>query len=66
MGGEAHANPGCRCGFMLLDYAQASPTERVLVQLGLSSLNWHPDPPTLRQLHQLEGSAVMSSQNAVC
>lgn len=38
---------GCHCGFILLAYAQASLTERLLVQLGLSSLNWLPDPPPL-------------------
>lgn len=37
--------PGCHCGFILLAYAQASLNERLLVQLGLSSLNWLPDPP---------------------
>lgn len=38
---------GCHCGFILPAYAQASLTERLLVQLGLSSLNWLPDPPPL-------------------
>lgn len=37
--------PGCRCGFILLAYAQASLTERLLAQLGLSSLNCLSDPP---------------------
>lgn len=38
---------GCHCGFILLAYAQASLAERLLVQLGLSSLNWLSDPPPL-------------------
>lgn len=46
MGGEAHANLGCHCGFILLAYAQAALIERLLLQLGLSSLNWLPDPPS--------------------
>ena len=47
--------PGCHCGFILLAYAQASLTERLLAQLGLSSLNWLPDPPLLLRLPKLRG-----------
>lgn len=47
--------PGCHCGFILLAYAQASLTERLLAQLGLSSLNCLSDPPPLQSLLQLRG-----------
>lgn len=43
---KAHANPGCHCGFIPLARAQASLIERLLLQLGLGSLNWLPDPPS--------------------
>lgn len=67
MGGEAHVNPGLaiHCGFILLAYAQASLTERLLAQLGLSSVNWLPDPHRCSVSSSSE-DAIMSSQNAVC
>lgn len=46
---------GCHCRFIVLAYAPASLAERLLLQLGLSSLNWLPDPPPLQRLLQLRG-----------
>lgn len=63
---KAHANPGCHRGFIPLARAQASLIERLLLQLGLSSLNWLPDPPVGCSLSYSSEAAVMSSQNAVC
>lgn len=57
---------GCHCGFILPAYAQASLAERLLAQLGLSSLNWLPDPPAAAASPPAQRLAVMSSQNAVC
>lgn len=64
MGGEAHANPGCYCGFILLVCTETALWKPV--QLGWA--HWTarlPYPPPQQSLEP-RVSDVMGSQNAVC
>lgn len=45
----------CHCGFTLPASTRAPLTERLLVKLRLSSVNWLPDPPLVERLLQLRG-----------
>lgn len=65
MGGEAHANLGCYCGFILLVCTETALAESPWSWAELSELHGSLTPPPQESLEPKD-SDVMSSQNVVC